>query len=182
MAEGDFVPLGNGWLKFSIGTQVLQWNTGTANIYTSNPVDAAGLPLEGEDLAAIAVSEGDQVGDGYDTTYWAFGEGPVECVLTTAEDAVIYAGKPYFRVEGGLVEVHPTPDQIESGRVGNGINHADYVTDTSLGLALSGFLEVPVEPEEITGEQGTDDTAILVALRSALDALGLIADATTAGE
>ena len=33
---------GNGWIKFSIGTQVLKWNTGTANIFTSDPVDADG--------------------------------------------------------------------------------------------------------------------------------------------
>ena len=25
---------GNGWMKFSLGTQVLKWNTGTANVFT----------------------------------------------------------------------------------------------------------------------------------------------------
>ena len=173
---------GNGWLKFSLGTQVLQWNTGVANIYTANPVGTDGLPLEGEDLAAITVGEGDAVGDGYDSTYWTMGEGPVEVVITDAEDAVIYSGKPFFRAEGTVVTVHPTPEQIESGRVGDGVDHADYVTETSLGLSLSGYLQVPVAATSITGEQGTDDTAILVALLGALDELGLISDDTTAGE
>ena len=82
MADENVViqQINNGWCKFSIGTQVLQWNTGVANIYTANPVGTDGLPLEGEDLAAITVGEGDAVGDGYDSTYWTMGEGPVEVV------------------------------------------------------------------------------------------------------
>ena len=39
---------------------------------------------------------------------------------------------------------------------------------------------VPTTPAVITGEQGTDTDAILVALLAALDDLGLITDATTA--
>ena len=177
MADENVViqQINNGWCKFSIGTQVLQWNTGVANIFTSDPYG-----LEGEALTAVTVQAGDTVGDGYDTTYWTYGEGPVECVITNAEDAVIYNGTPWFKAEGGLVTVHPTADQIESGRVGSGIDHSDYVTSTSLGLELSGYLEVPVAADEITGVRGTADTAILAALLTALDGLGLITDSTTA--
>ena len=37
----------------------------------------------------------------------------------------------------------------------------------------------PAEPASITGERGTDDTAILALLLTALDGLGLISDNTT---
>jgi hypothetical protein len=170
---------GNGWCKFSIGTQNLVWNTGVANVFTSDPVDADGARLTGEDLAAVTVEAGDTVGDGYDTTYWTFGEGPVECVLITAEDEVVYNGSPFFRAEGTVVEVHPTQAQIESGRIGDGVDHADYVTETSLGLSLSGYVAIPAEAPEITGAQGTDDTTILVAVLGVLEDLGLIIDSTT---
>ena len=42
-------------------------------------------------------------------------------------------------------------------------------------------LDVPAAPAEITGVRGDADTAILAALLTALDDLGLITDATTAG-
>lgn len=156
---------GNGWCKFSLGIQHLVWNTGTANVYTADPVDSDGVRLEGEDLAAVTVAAGDTVGDGYDTTYWTVGEGPVECVLCTVADAVVYNGSPFFRVEGAVVEVHPSQDQIES-----------TFSPGSLPWSL------PETPATITGAQGTDDTAILVALLGALDRAGIINDATTGAE
>lgn len=172
---------GNGWIKFSIGGQYLIWNTGVANVFTSDPVDGDGARLTGEALAAVAVEEGDQVGDGYDTTYWTFGEGPVECVLCTNDNAVIYNGTPYFKAEGGLVTVHPTQDQVESGSIGDGINHEDYVTDDGLAQELLSYLELPIlgNAVQITGAQGTDDTAILVSLLAALDELRLIDNQTS---
>ena len=173
----DLTFTGNGWVKFNLGTQSLVWNTGVANVFTSDPAT-----LTEETIGDATVEAGDAVGDGYDTTYYTRGEGPVECVLVTDDDAVIYNGTPFFRMDGQVIDVHPTQDQIESGRVGDGVDHADYVTETSLGLSLSGYLQVPVDPTSITGAQGTDDTAILVALLGALDELGLIADDTTAGE
>ena len=42
-------------------------------------------------------------------------------------------------------------------------------------------LDTPTDPAEITGVQGDDDTAILAALLTALDDLGLITDATVTG-
>lgn len=166
---------GNGWMKFSLNGQTLKWNTGVANVFTSDPYG-----LEGETLTAATVVEGDTVGDGYDTTYWTYGEGPVECVLCTDDDSVIYNGTPFFRAEGGLVEVHPTQAQIESGAIGDGVDHADFLTAGGLVTVEDPpWVTAPVVPTEITGEQGTDDTAILVAVLGALDDLGLITDSTT---
>lgn len=57
------------------------------------------------------------------------------------------------------------------------------MTTTGDGRAaskLSGVLALPGSPASITGIRGTDDTAILTALLTALDALGLISDDTTA--
>ena len=175
------ISTGNGWIKFSIGTQVLKWNTGVANIFTSDPVDADGVRLEaGEALTAITVVAGDQVGDGYDTTYWTFGEGPVSCVLCTDEDNVIYNGTPYFRVEGGVVTVHPTQDQIESGKIGDGIDHEDLATTTEMTLELTGYLERPApNPTAITGVRGTDIIVSMTQLLTALTALGIITDETS---
>lgn len=155
---------GNGWVKFNIGSQHLKWNTGTANVYTADPVDSDGVRLEGEALAAVTVGEGDTVGDGYDTTYWTFGEGPVECVLCTVADATVYVGTPYFKVEGSIVEVHPSQEQIEAA-----------VAPGSLPWSL------PETPASITGAQGTDDTEILASLLGKLDMLGIITDETTSG-
>jgi hypothetical protein len=86
-------------------------------------------------------------------------------VLTTVDDAVIYNGFPVFRAEGTLVNVHPSQDQIEAAAT-------PYATAYSL----------PETPAPITGAQGTDDTAILVALLGALDMIGLISDETTGAE
>lgn len=166
---------GNGWIKFSIGGQYLIWNTGVTNVFTSDPAT-----LTEETIAAATVAEGDQVGDGYDTTYWTYGEGPVECVLCTNDNAVIYNGTPFFRAEGGLVEVHPTRDQLESGSIGDGIDHSTFLTEDTLATVEGApWFTAPLEPASITGAQGTDDTAILVLLLAALDELGLIADDTT---
>lgn len=165
---------GNGWMKFALGTQVLKWNTGVANVFTSDP-----STVTGEELTAATVGEGDTVGDGYDTTYWTYGEGPVECVLTNDEDAVIYSGTPFFRAEGGLVTVHPTQDQIESGRVGNGIDHSAYLTAESTELLA--FVAKPAEPSTVTGVRDTAGLpAIVAAILTALDTAGVLDDQTTA--
>lgn len=158
--EGALQPYKNGSCTFNIGLMNLVWNTGTENIYTSDPLDADGVPLSGEDLAAVTVAAGDQVGT--DTPYFTFGEGPVPVVLCTVEDAVVYAGSPEFRVEGNVIEVHPSQAQIERAT-------APY------GVPFS----APTTPMAITGEQGTDDTTILAAVVSALDMLGLVSDETT---
>lgn len=172
---------GNGWMQFSIKGQNLIWNTGVANVFTSDPAE-----LTEETIEAATVAEGDTVGD-YEglggVTYWTYGEGPVECVLCTHDGAVIYNGKPFFRAEGGLTVVHPTQDQIESGSIGDGIDHSTYLTAESLATVENApWFTTPLEPAEITGAQGTDDTTILVALLAALDDLGLITDSTTGGE
>lgn len=166
---------GNGWMKFSLGGQNLIWNTGTTNVFTSDPAT-----LTEETIEAATVGEGDTVGDGYDTTYWTYGEGPVECVLCTHENAVIYNGTPFFKAEGGLTVVHPTQDQIESGSIGDGIDHSTFLTEESLAtVETPPWVAAPVAPTEITGAQGTDDTAILVAVLGVLEDAGLITDSTT---
>jgi len=161
--EGALQPYKNGQCTFNIGLMNLYWNTGTENVYTSDPIDADGVPLTGEDLTAVTVVEGDQVGDA--TPYFTFGEGPVPVVLTTSEDYVVYAGSPVFRVEGNVVECHPTPAQIERAA-------------TPYAVPIS----APETPAPITGEQGTDDTTILAAVVSALGMLGLVDDQTTVPE
>lgn len=163
MAEGDYQPTGNGQVTFDIGLMNLYWNTGTANVYTSDPIDADGALLTGEELAAVTVAAGDTVGTL--TPYFTIGEGPVECVLTTAEDYVVFAGSPVFRVDGTLVEVHPTPAQIDRA-----------------ATPYSAPFYAPATPAPITGEQGTDDTAILAAVVAALGMLGLVSDETTVAE
>lgn len=158
--EGALQPYKNGQCTFNIGLMNLVWNTGTENIYTADPLDADGVPLTGEALTAVTVAAGDQVGT--DTPYFTFGEGPVPVVLCTVEDAVVYAGSPEFRVEGDVIEVHPTPAQIDRAA-------------TPYAVPFS----APASPVSITGEQGTDDTTILAAVVAALDMLGLVDDATT---
>lgn len=161
--EGVYDRARNGYCTFDIGLMNLKWNTGTAGVYTSEPVDADGVPLTGEDLAAVTVAEGDVVGTG--VPYYTFGEGPVECVLVTSEDYVVYAGTPFFSGDGAVVEVHPSPALI------------DRATTPYTAPVL-----VPESPMEITGEQGTDDTSILAAVVSALGMLGLVTDSTTVAE
>ncbi|MBK8640630.1 MAG: hypothetical protein IPN92_21045 [Chromatiaceae bacterium] len=161
--EGALQPYKNGHCTFNIGLMNLYWNTGTENIYTSDPLDADGVPLADEALAAVTVAAGDTVGT--DTPYFTFGEGPVPVVLTTSEDYVVYAGSPEFRVEGNVIEVHPTPAQIDRAAT----PYADP-------------FYAPATPAPITGEQGTDDTTILAAVVSALNMLGLVDDQTTVAE
>lgn len=160
--EGVYDRARNGQVTFDIGLMNLYWNTGTAGIYTSEPVDADGVPLGGEALAAITVNEGDAVGTL--TPYFTFGEGPVECVLITSESYVVYSGKPFFRAEGEVVEVHPSRELIERA-----------------ATPYTAPILTPETPMAITGEQGTDDTTILAAVVSALGMLGLVTDETTTG-
>jgi hypothetical protein len=67
------------------------------------------------------------------------------------------------------------------GRLAAGTNGKvlGYDDQTTSGLAALDALILPVTPASITGEQGTDDSAILAALLTALDNLGLITDNTT---
>ena len=51
----------------------------------------------------------------------------------------------------------------------------------TVAARLAAVLVVPTSPTEITGEQGTDDTAILAAVLGVLDTLGLATDSTTTG-
>lgn len=154
----------NGSCRFNLRGQALYWNTGTENIFLINPDD-----LTEENAATYTVQAGDVVGDAYDTTYYTWGEGPVSVVLGTNADATIYAGTPYFRVEGTVVDVHPTQDQIEAGNVGSIFDHDTYVVK-------------PTTPATIEGVLGTDDTEILGAVLSALSLMDLINNQTTTPE
>lgn len=150
----------SGKCAFNLGGQTLFWNTGVAGVYTEDPAT-----LTEETIAAATVAEGDTVGDASDTTYWTGGEGPVECVLITSQDIVIYAGTPFFRADGTLVTVHPTQAQIEAS--------------VTPGTAP---VYTPESPNEITGEYGTDDGTILAGVVAVLASLGLVTDSTTSPE
>lgn len=80
--------------------------------------------------------------------------------------------------ELGAMESHgDLGDAIDAVQAELGADPAgEYDT---VALRLAALLEVPETPTEITGVQGSADTAILAALLAALDALGLIDDATT---